>query len=128
WPMDGRRSRAARPARAANPEHGPAQPETGTKTGTKTHRRRKYATWQAEGGRFELPRAFALAVFKTAAFSLTRPPLREASRGGPRKVFGVYQLRVRLQTSGVTSFPLAPARAQAAQRASLLAASSAATL
>ena len=41
-----------------------------------THRRRKYAIQQAEGGRFELPRTFALAVFKTAALNLARPPLR----------------------------------------------------
>src|SRR5262249_28173862 len=67
-------------------------------------------------------------VFKTAAFSLTRPPLREASRGWPRKVSAEYQLRARLQTSSMTNCPLLPERAQAAQRASLLAASSAATL
>src|SRR5262245_11639655 len=88
----------------------------------------KCPTLRAEGGRFELPRACALAVFKTAAFSLTRPPLRESSRGCVRKVSAEYQLRARLQTSSTTNCLRLPERAQAAQRASLLAASSAATL
>src|SRR5262249_23511156 len=46
-------------------------------------RLRKCASEQAEGGRFELPRAFTLAVFKTAAFSLTRPPLRPRPSAKP---------------------------------------------
>src|SRR5262249_22223411 len=45
----------------------------------KVHSSRKPARnrWRikAEGGRFELPRACALAVFKTAALNLARPPL-----------------------------------------------------
>src|SRR5262245_39511344 len=63
----------------------PATPDVKTGTLPGTFRRARRSARQvanvidepgAEGGRFELPRACALAVFKTAAFSLTRPPLR----------------------------------------------------
>jgi integrase len=69
------------------PHHTPFPPAPSVKTGTLpgTFRRARRSSRQVanaigelvtEGGRFELPRACALAVFKTAAFSLARPPLR----------------------------------------------------
>src|SRR5262249_33153038 len=52
---------------------GPGGPKTRTKSRTISRGRRNAAIPRAEGGRFELPRAYALAVFKTAALNLARP-------------------------------------------------------